>query len=173
MDLRNYIREVPDWPKSGVNFYDVTTLMENPDAFRFAVDTLAGLFKEQQIDKIVGIDARGFLFAAPVAYQLGVGLSIVRKKGKLPYKTLSKDYTLEYASNTIEMHEDTIKPGEKVVLIDDLIATGGTAVAATELIEQMGGDIVGIGFLVDLPFLGGSEKLKKYKTYSLIQYHSE
>ncbi|NQU83284.1 MAG: adenine phosphoribosyltransferase [Parcubacteria group bacterium] len=173
MDLRNYIREVPDWPKPGVRFYDVTTLMENPDAFRFAIDTLAELFKDQKIDKIVGIDARGFLFAAPVAYKLGIGLSIVRKKGKLPFKTLAKDYTLEYASNTIEMHEDTVKPGEKVVLIDDLIATGGTAVAATELIEQMGGEIVGIGFLVDLPFLGGTEKLKQYKTYSLIQYHSE
>lgn len=180
MDLRNYIREVPDWPKPGINFYDVTTLLETPEAFKYIIDTLTNLFYgpessvEERVDKIVGIDARGFLFASPVAYKMSSGLSIVRKKGKLPYETISKDYTLEYASNTIEMHKDTIKPGENVVLIDDLIATGGTAIAATELIEQMGGNIIGIAFVVDLPFLGGSNKLReKYKVHSLVEYHSE
>lgn len=127
-------------------FYDITTLLENAEALKYAIDKLAEPFQNQKIDKVVGIDARGFLLASAVAYILGSGISLVRKKGKLPYKTISRDYTLEYASNTVEMHEDTIKPGEKVILIDDLIATGGTVCAAVELIEEMGGEIQGIGF---------------------------
>jgi len=173
MDLKQHIREVSDWPKLGIRFYDITTLLENAEALKYSIDKLAEPFKSQKIDKVVGIDARGFLLASAVAYILGSGVSLVRKKGKLPYKTIFRDYTLEYASNTVEMHEDTIKPGEKAILIDDLIATGGTACAAVELIEQMGGEIVGIGFLVDLPFLGGIEKLEKYKPFSLVQYYSE
>jgi len=207
MNLKNFIREIPDWPKPGVNFKDITPLLENGEAFRCVVDKLAEPFlrghpepegrrisREEQgddprvasfprdssvaslpqndkvIDKIVGIDARGFLLASPVAYKLGCGLSIVRKKGKLPYKTVSQDYALEYASNIIEMHEDAIKKGERVVLIDDVLATGGTAAAAVDLIKKLGGEVVGIGFLINLKFLNGEEKLRGYKVYSLVEY---
>jgi len=175
MNLKDKIREVPNWPIKGVNFKDITTLMEDPKTFQYVVDTLAKPFLKIKIDKIVGIDARGFLFAAPVAYKLKTGLAIVRKPGKLPYKTIQKKYTLEYASNTIQMHKDTVLPNEKILLIDDLIATGGTAVATCDLIEKLGGKIIGISFVVDLPFLGGSEKLKKRKYFvrSLVSYDKE
>ena len=175
MNLKDKIREVPNWPIKGVNFKDITTLMEDPKTFQYVVDVLAKPFLKTKIDKIVGIDARGFLFAAPVAYKLRTGLAIVRKPGKLPYKTIQKKYTLEYASNTIQMHKDTVLPNEKILLIDDLIATGGTAIATCDLIEKLGGKIVGISFVVDLPFLGGSEKLKKrkYKVRSLVSYDKE
>jgi adenine phosphoribosyltransferase len=175
MDLKSKIREIPDWPKAGVNFKDITTLLEDKVAFRDAVEKLAAPFMGQEIDKVVGIDARGFLLAAPVAYKLNSGLAIVRKKGKLPSKSISKDYTLEYASNTVEMHDDAIKPGENVILVDDLCATGGTAMAACDLIERLGGDILGVSFLIDLPFLGGSKALKErgLNVSSLIDYESE
>jgi adenine phosphoribosyltransferase len=175
MDLKSKIREIPDWPKPGVNFKDITTLLEDPAAFREAIDKLAESYSDKKIDKVVGIDARGFLLAAPVAYKLGTGLSIVRKKGKLPSTTLAEEYTLEYASNTVEMHDDTIKPGENVVLIDDLCATGGTALAACHLIKKMGGNIIGISCLIDLPFLGGSKKLKDegYELMFLLEYEAE
>lgn len=175
MDLKSKIREVPDWPKKGVNFKDITTLLEDKEAFQSLVNEMTAFFKDVKIDKIVGIDARGFLIAAPVAYNLRVGLSIVRKKGKLPHNTIAQEYTLEYASNVIEMHEDTIKKGEKVVLLDDLLATGGTALATCDLIEKLGGEIVGTGFVVDLPFLGGSKKLEDrgYPVKYLVSYDSE
>lgn len=175
MDLKSKIREIPDWPKPGVNFKDITTLLEDPVAFREVVEMMAAPFLGKQIDKVVGIDARGFLLASPVAYKLNTGIAIVRKKGKLPSRTIAQDYTLEYASNTIEMHDDSIKTGENVVLIDDLCATGGTALASCDLIEKMGGKIIAISFLVDLPFLNGSRKIKKrgYKVYSLLSYDSE
>lgn len=160
MNLKSKIREIPDWPKAGINFKDITTLLEDREAFKEAVDQLAAPFLGQKIDKVVGIDARGFLLAAPVAYKLNTGLAIVRKKGKLPSHSIKQDYTLEYASNTIEMHEDAIKPGENIILIDDLCATGGTALAACDLITKLGGKILGVSFLIDLPFLGGSKKLK-------------
>ncbi len=179
MNLKDFIRDIKDWPKAGVNFKDITPLLEDKEAFKYAVDKLAEPFfskfrnfvvKTRSIDKIVGIDARGFLLAAPVAYKLGCGLSIVRKKGKLPPRTISQDYSLEYASNIIEMREDTIKKEEKVVLIDDVLATGGTARAAVDLIEKLGGEVVGIGFLINLKFLNGEEKLRGYKVFSLIEY---
>jgi adenine phosphoribosyltransferase len=175
MDLKSKIREIPDWPKPGVNFKDITTLLEDPASFREVIDKIAEAYIGKKIDKVVGIDARGFLLAAPVAYKLGIGLSIVRKKGKLPSSTISQDYTLEYASNTIEMHDDTIKPGENVILVDDLCATGGTALASCDLITRMQGNIVGISFLIDLPFLGGSKILKDrgYPTISIITYEVE
>lgn len=174
-ELKLKIREIPNWPKAGVNFKDITTLLEDKNCFRKVVDLLSEPLMDKGIDKVVGIDARGFLAAAPVAYKIGAGLSIVRKKGKLPFKTIAKEYTLEYASNTIEMHCDTILPGEKVALIDDLIATGGTALAACNLIEKMGGVIVATGFIIDLPFLDGSKKLKErgYPVRSLVTYDSE
>lgn len=175
MDLKSKIREIPDWPKPGINFKDITTLLEDKLAFKEAVDRLAAPFLGQKIDKVVGIDARGFLLAAPVAYRLGVGLAIVRKKGKLPSRSIEQEYTLEYDSNTIAVHEDAIKPGERVILIDDLCATGGTALAACDLITRLGGKILGVSLLIDLPFLGGSKKLKEkgYLIRSLINYESE
>lgn len=175
MDLKSKIREIPDWPKSGVNFKDITTLLEDGEAFGQVVNQLAERFSGIKIDKVVGIDARGFLLAAPVAYKLKIGLAIVRKQGKLPSKSICQEYTLEYASNTIEMHDDAIKPGELVVLIDDLCATGGTALAACDLIEKLGGKIMGIGFLIDLPFLNGSKLIKErgYEVHTLVEYDSE
>ena|SRR3989338_4522126 len=175
MDLKSKIREIPDWPKPGINFKDITTLLEDKQAFRQAVDELAAPFFGQKIDKVVGIDARGFLLAAPVAYKLNIGLAIVRKKGKLPSRCIEIEYTLEYASNIIETHDDTIKPGENVILIDDLCATGGTALAACELIERLGGTVLGVSFLIDLPFLGGSKKIKErgIEVRSLVEYDAE
>lgn len=174
-DLKKKIREVPDWPKKGVSFKDITTLFQNKDAFRSVVDLLAKPYKDEKIDKVVGIDARGFLVAAPVAYKLNSGLSIVRKAGKLPFSIIQKEYTLEYGTNTIEMHTDAVLPNEKIVLIDDLIATGGTAIATCDLIEELGGKIVGTDFVIDLPSLGGSKRLKEkgYKVRSLIAYNDE
>jgi len=175
MDLKTKIREIPDWPKKGVNFKDITTLLQDPESFKEVIDQLCGPLAGQKIDKIVGIDARGFLIAAPVAYKLGTGLSIVRKKGKLPFDTIEQEYELEYAKEIIQMHKDAILSGEKVVLIDDLAATGGTALATCDMIEKLGGDIIEICFIVDLPFLRGSKKLKDrgYKIRSLVSYDSE
>ncbi len=175
MDLKSKIREIPNWPKPGVSFKDITTLLEDQAAFCQVIDQLAAPFMDEKIDKVVGIDARGFLLAAPVAYKLKAGLAIVRKKGKLPSHAIAREYTLEYASNTIEMHDDAIKPGERVILIDDLCATGGTALATCDLIEQLGGKIMAISFLIDLPFLHGSKKIKDrgYEMYHLVEYDSE
>ena len=172
MNLKLKIREIPDWPKPGVNFKDITTLLEDKVAFQQTIKLLSAPFIRQAIDKVVSIDARGFLLAAPVAYVLNVGLAIARKPGKLPSRLIYQDYTLEYASNTIEMHDDAIKPGEKVILIDDLCATGGTALAACDLIEKLGGKIVGVSFLIDLPFLGGSIKIEErgFEVRSLVEY---
>jgi len=175
MDLKSKIREIPDWPKAGINFKDITTLLQDKSAFRQVIDLLSAPFLDKNIDKVVGIDARGFLVAAPVAYKIGAGLAIVRKPGKLPYTTIEQEYTLEYASNIIQMHTDAIAAGEKVVLIDDLIATGGTAIAACDLIEKLGGKILGISCIIDLPFLSGSKKLKEsgYAVRSLVEYEGE
>lgn len=175
IDIKSRIREVPDWPKPGVNFKDITTLLEDPSAFREVIDLMTNQFSMQTVDKVVGIDSRGFLLAGPVAYKLSAGLSIVRKKGKLPYRTVGREYTLEYASDSIEMHQDTIKPGEKVLLVDDICATGGTALATCDLIEKLGGVIIGVTFLIDLPFLGGSAKLKErnYDVRALVEYYKE
>ncbi len=175
IDLKSKIREVPNWPKEGVNFKDVTTLLQDSDLLIQTIDQLSDFLKYKKVDKIVGIDARGFIFATPVAYNLKIGLSIVRKKGKLPFETIEKDYALEYASNTIQMHKDAVLLGEKVVLIDDLCATGGTALASCDLIEELGGEIVGVYFVVDLPFLEGSKKLTErgYEVKSLVSYDYE
>ena len=174
-DLKCKVRTVPDWPKKGVNFKDITTLIQDGDCFREVIDLLANPLKGRNVDKIVGIDARGFLVAAPVAYKLGVGLAIVRKPSKLPYKKISEKYLLEYGSDTLEMHIDSIKPGEKIVLIDDLIATGGSAGAACNLIERSGGKILETLFVMDLVYLGGSKKLKDrgYTVKSLMVYDDE
>lgn len=168
--IKSKIREIPDWPQKGVNFKDITPLIEDGRVFRKIIDAMAKPYLDRKLDKIVGIDARGFIIAAAIAYKLKAGLAIIRKKGKLPSKTISKKYALEYGSNTIEIHKDTILPGEKVLLVDDLLATGGTMKAAVDLIEKLKGKIVSIDFLIELTFLNGRSKLKGHKIRSLAKY---
>jgi len=172
MDLKSKIREIPDWPEKGVNFKDITPLLQDKKAFRFAINELCKPFDSAQgkPDIIVGIDARGFILSAAMAYKLNTGLVIIRKKGKLPHKTISQEYTLEYATNTIEMHEDSIKKGQKVLLVDDVLATGGTMEATAQMVGKLGGQIIGISFLIELDALKGREKLKDYKVESLVHY---
>lgn len=173
INLKKYIREIPDWPVRGVNFKDITTLLQNPKVFRYTIDEMCRPFLDQKINKIVAIDARGFLLAAPMAYKMNCGVSLVRKKGKLPYKTIEKQYQKEYGIDILTMHQDAIKKGDKVLIVDDLLATGGTIAATVEMVESLEGEIVGISFIIDLPFLGGSKKLKNYKLEYLIKYDSE
>ena len=164
--LNERIRKVPDFPKKGILFYDITTLFEDKEAFRKIIDEICDKYKDQIVDKVVGVDARGFLLASAVAYKLNAGLAIVRKKGKLPYTTKEVSYEKEYGTDIIQIHDDTIKSGEKVLIVDDLLATGGTMLATVELIEQMKGDIIGIEFIINLSFLAGLKKLKQ-KNYPL------
>jgi len=168
--IKNKVREIQDWPKKGVNFKDITPLLEDKKLFRAIIDELARPYAGKKIDKIIGIDARGFIFAAGMAYKLGTGLVIVRKKGKLPAQTISQKYKLEYAENIIEMHRDAIKPDEKIILVDDVLATGGTMKATVDLVKKLRGKILGIEFLIELGFLGGRKKLKNYKIISLAKY---
>jgi adenine phosphoribosyltransferase len=160
MDFKPYIRTIPDYPKKGIQFRDVTTLFGNPRAFRTAVDALVQPYAGVQVDKIAGIEARGFILGGAVAHQLSTGFVPVRKKGKLPWKVLFEEYDLEYGKDRIEIHVDAVKPGERVVVVDDLIATGGTAFAAVKLLERAGAKVVGCLFLVDLPALGGADKIR-------------
>lgn len=171
-ELKKKIREVPDWPIKGVSFKDITTLFQDKDAFQKIIDALSEPHKDKKVDKVVGIDARGFLVAAPVAYKLNSGLVIVRKPGKLPCLTIEQEFTLEYGSSSVEIHTDAILPGETVLLIDDVVATGGTALATCALIEKLGGKILEVGLVIDLLYLGGSKKLKEkgYKVRSLVTY---
>lgn len=168
--IKENTREIPDWPKKGVNFKDITPLLQNKKIFRIIIDELAKPYVNKKIDKIVGIDARGFIFAAALAYKLGAGLAIVRKKGKLPHKTISQKYLLEYGSNIIEMHKDAIRRGEKIVIVDDVLATGGTMKATVDLVKKLKGKIIAIDFLSELSFLRGREKLKNYKVRALAKY---
>lgn len=172
MNLKSKIREVPDFPKKGINFKDIAPLLEDAKCFKAAIDLLASQLggATAKLDKIVAIDARGFLIASALAYKLGAGIVIVRKKGKLPYKTIGCDYDLEYGKETLEIHKDSIKPSEKILIVDDVLATGGTALAAAKLVEKLKGKIIGIAFLIELTFLKGREKLKKYKIISLVKY---
>ncbi len=173
MNLKDKIRTVPHWPIEGVMFRDITTLLEDPEAFKQACDMLYERYRDMEIDKVVAIDARGFIFGGVLAYKLNVGFVPVRKAGKLPYKTISESYTLEYGENVVEMHIDAIAKGEKVLVVDDLIATGGTISAATKLVEKLGGDIVECVFLVELPDLQGREKIKNYKMFTLTEFEGE
>lgn len=170
MDLKKFIRDIPDFPEKGIVFKDITPLLANPKAFNEAVNQFARFTKKSCAKKIVGIDSRGFIFGGAIAHKLKLPFIPVRKKGKLPYSTISQNYDLEYGTNTIEIHTDAIKKGEKVLIIDDLLATGGTAKAACDLVKKLGGEIAGIAFLVNLAFLKGAERLKSYKTLSLIKY---
>jgi len=171
--LEKSIRNIPDFPKPGILFRDVTTLIQNKEAFKKAVDLLAKKYKAKGFDKVVGVEARGFIFGAAIAYKIGAGFVPVRKKGKLPYKTISTTYELEYGTDTLEIHQDAIAPGEKILIIDDLLATGGTVKAVTELVKQLGGKISGIGFIIELVDLHGKDKLKEYPVYSLIKFQGE
>lgn len=173
MDLKPFIREVPDWPIKGILFYDITTLLQDAKLLKYVVDAMAEPFSDTKIDKIVAIDARGFLLATPIAYNRGCGVSLVRKEGKLPYKCIKESYAKEYGLDTLTMHEDTIQKGEKVLIVDDLLATGGTLEAAVKMVERLGGEVAGISLIVDLPFLGGSEKFSKYKLKWLVSYDGE
>jgi len=169
-DLKSYIREVPDFPKPGINFYDITTLLRHPLALRMTVDRFVWLFADQQVDVVVGMESRGFMFGPVVAYDLNAGFVPVRKPGKLPAATVAETYDLEYGTDTLEVHEDAISPGDRVLIVDDLIATGGTAVATAKLVERLGGEVVGLGFIVELTFLHARERLGGYEVVSLIEY---
>jgi len=169
-DLKAYIREVPDFPKPGILFYDITTLLQHPLALRMTVDRFVWFFAQKRIDKVVGIESRGFIFAPTVAYNLNAGFVPVRKPGKLPYHAARQSYDLEYGSDSIEMHSDAIQPGEQVLIVDDLVATGGTALAAAKMVESLGGKVAGFGFLIELTFLPGRQKLQGYEVESLIRY---
>ncbi len=158
--LKSKIRTVRNWPKSGVNFRDVTTLFHDPTAFRQVIDAFAADCARQQIDIIAAVDARGFILGGALAYQLSKPFALVRKKGKLPYKTISQDYKLEYGSASVEIHADACKPGDRILIIDDLIATGGTLLAATKLFRMLSGEVVGVAAIIDLPDLGGSAHLR-------------
>jgi len=171
-NIKLKIREIQDWPKPGVNFKDITPLLADKKLFSAMIDELAKPYKNKKIDKIVGIDARGFLLASALAYKLKTGIAIIRKKGKLPSKTISRQYALEYGSNTIEMHEDAILPGEKILLIDDVLATGGTMKAAVEMVKELKGKIISIDFLIELSYLNGKKALKGQKIRSLVKYNS-
>jgi len=172
-DLKKHIRSIKDFPKKGIMFRDITTLLKEPKAFNKALDELILFTDQVKIDKVVGIESRGFIFGSLLAQKLNVGFILARKPGKLPAETESATYQLEYGEDKIEMHKDAINPGDKVLLHDDLLATGGTAEAVTKLIEKLGGEVVQISFLIELSFLNGRDKLKGYEIKSLIVYDDE
>jgi adenine phosphoribosyltransferase len=173
-DLRSKLRVVPNFPRRGVNFVDITPLLSDPISFRSAIDEMKDHFASAgKIDVIVGIEARGFILGPVIAYKLGVGFVPARKRGKLPHVKISAEYTLEYNSEFLEMHSDAIKPGQRVGIVDDLLATGGTSEAAVKLVEKMGGKVSCVGFLVELDFLKGIEKLKDYRTFSLVHFREQ
>ncbi|SHN78894.1 adenine phosphoribosyltransferase [Desulfitobacterium chlororespirans DSM 11544] len=170
LDFDKYIRVIDDFPKPGISFKDITTLLKDGEAYRAAVDAIVEQVRESQPDLIVGPEARGFLLGAPVAYALGIGFVPVRKPGKLPGKTVSETYELEYGSDTLEVHADAIQPGQRIAIVDDLLATGGTISATARLIEKTGAQVAGMSFLIELGFLEGRKKLEGYKVFSLIKY---
>jgi adenine phosphoribosyltransferase len=169
MNLNDYIRNIPDFPKPGIQFKDITPLLLNPEAFQESIDRLADHYAGQQIDLVVAAEARGFLFAAPLAIQLNAGLVPIRKPGKLPYETFQYTYELEYGSDTLEMHTDAVRPGQRVLVLDDLLATGGTVTACCRMVEKLQANIVGCAFAIELTALGGRAKLAPYSVYSLLE----
>ncbi|MBI5177873.1 MAG: adenine phosphoribosyltransferase [Nitrospinae bacterium] len=168
-ELERRIRLVPDFPKKGILFLDVTTVFNDAEAFKSIIDTLAEKYAGQKIDHVAGVEARGLVIAAALAYRLGCGMTMIRKPGKLPADTISESYALEYGTNEIQMHKDAFKPGERVLLVDDLLATGGTMRAAISLTEKLGAKVVGVAFVVELCFLSGAEKFNGYELYSMIK----
>lgn len=170
MDLASRVRSIPDFPVAGILFRDITTVISDGPSFQQAVDAMLAQFRGVKIDKIAAIEARGWVFAAPMAYKLGVGFALIRKPGKLPYDTISCEYTLEYGTNALEIHADAINPGENVLIVDDLLATGGTAHASIELVERLGGKVAGLSFLIELAGLKGREQLAGYRVESVIIY---
>ncbi|MBC8161683.1 MAG: adenine phosphoribosyltransferase [Roseiflexaceae bacterium] len=170
VDLEKYIRNVPDFPIPGIQFKDITTLLRDGTALHQVIDLLAERYQNRAIDAVVGIESRGFIFSAPLAYRLGVGLVPVRKPGKLPASTYQIAYALEYGTNTLEIHKDSFTPGARVVVVDDLLATGGTIAAACELVEMAGAVIEEVAFVIELEFLGGRQKLTNYSAFSLVKY---
>jgi adenine phosphoribosyltransferase len=168
--LADFVTTIPDFPQKGIMFRDITTVVQDPEGLKMAIDMLIEKLKDVDFDVVVGSESRGFVFGAPVAYAMGKGFVLARKKGKLPREVISQEYDLEYGTATIEMHTDAIKPGQKAVIIDDLIATGGTTEAIVKLVEKLGGEIVSIGFIMELAGLKGMEKFEKYNAFSLIKY---
>jgi len=169
-ELAAKIRDVPDFPRKGILFKDITTLLKDPQAFRTAIDRMTAPFRDQPVDVVAGIESRGFIFAAPMAYQLGAAFVPIRKAGRLPAETLRVEYELEYGTSVLEIHRDAITPGQRVLLVDDLLATAGTVRAAIDLIERLGGQLLGLCFLIELTFLRGRERLSEYPLVSIIQY---
>ena len=170
MDLKQYITIVPDWPKPGIVFKDITTLMDNGEAYKYATDKIVEYAKEKNIDIVVGPEARGFIIGCPVAYSLGIGFAPVRKEGKLPRETIKVNYGLEYGTDVLTIHKDAIKPGQRVLITDDLLATGGTIDASIKLVEELGGIVAGIAFLIELKDLNGRAKLEGYDVLTLMEY---
>lgn len=175
MPIKSHIRTVPHYPKAGVMFRDITTLLKDPIGFRATIGELAKRYEGVKIDKVAGIESRGFIIGAALAYQLGVGFVPIRKRGKLPAETIGHDYQLEYGSDSIEMHVDAVSRGERVLLVDDLIATGGTAEAAVKLIEKTGGEVIECAFVIDLPDLGGRQRLESqgHKVFALCEFEGD
>lgn len=171
MDLSNYIETIKNYPEEGVNFRDITPLMADGEAYKSAINQIVDYAKDKQVDVVCGPEARGFIVGCPVAYELGVGFVPARKKGKLPRETIEASYGLEYGEDVIQIHEDDIKAGQKVLIVDDLLATGGTVKATIELVEQLGGEVVGTAFLIELIDLKGREKIKEYDIFSLMKYN--
>jgi adenine phosphoribosyltransferase len=170
MDLTKYIRDVPDFPKKGILFKDITTLLKDKEAFRESIRLLAEHFRSRKVDIILGIESRGFIFGAALAYELGTGLVLVRKPGKLPAATEKVEYQLEYGNDSLEIHRDALHAGQNVLIIDDLLATGGTSAAVAQLVEALDARVTGFGFVIELTFLKGREKLKGYDVHTLIRY---
>ncbi|MBT2702263.1 adenine phosphoribosyltransferase [Chryseobacterium sp. ISL-80] len=170
MDLKQFVTIVPDWPKPGIKFKDITTLMDNGDAYRYATDQIVAYAREKNIDLVVGPEARGFIIGCPVAYAHGVGFAPVRKEGKLPRETIKVTYGLEYGSDVLTIHKDAIKPGQRVLITDDLLATGGTIEATIKLVEELGGIVAGIAFLIELTYLDGRDKLEGYDVLTLMEF---
>jgi adenine phosphoribosyltransferase len=168
--LKDYVRDIPDFPKPGIVFKDITPLLADPQAFSTAVDALLAPFASEQIDKVFGIEARGFVFAGPVAHVHGAGFVPVRKAGKLPWDIEREEYELEYGTDLLEVHRDAVAPGERVLIVDDVLATGGTAAAVVRLVERLGGEVVGLSFVIELGFLGGRKKLEDHVVLAVIDY---
>jgi adenine phosphoribosyltransferase len=170
MDLKQHIRNVPDFPKAGILFYDITTLLRDPQGYRITIDMLSTPFEGEGIDAVIGIESRGFILGAAVAHRIGAGFIPIRKPGKLPAKAIKESYDLEYGKDALEIHEDAVQPGQKVLIVDDVLATGGTAAAAVQLVRKLGGELHGLAFLIELLFLNGKQKITGERVYSVLQY---